>query len=272
MKRALVISSQLAVSSVGAKNTAFCLRRLGVETAVLPTTLMGRHPGWGDPGGQVTDTHILKEMWQGVSAQEYQFDAVVTGYMGSVQNVELSADIIGSIKQQNPDTIILVDPVMGDHGKLYIAESVAQAILSNLVNIADIITPNVWEFSYMLSQALPDMKAIQSALLDYGGKALITSVRHHGRIGALSYHSDGLTFIGHEEFEKIPHGGGDALAGCLAAHLLNGRTDSEAARRAVSSIFSIMQRAVQEGRRELPLIAHQRLLLDAPLLSQSKIK
>ena len=232
---------------------------------------MGRHPGWGSPGGGITPTSILTEVWTGIQAQGLKIDAVLTGYMGSVENTKFASDVIQTVKRSNPDATIVVDPVMGDQGKLYVPDEVANAVMQDLITIADLITPNVWEFSHMLQRTLKDMKSIQEALLDYGGSALVTSVRHHGLIGALSYHSSGLTYFGHEKFDQVPNGGGDALAGLLLAHILNDVVEEEAARRAVSSVFEIMRHANQDGAEEFPLTAYQHCLKTASLLSMSRI-
>ena len=271
MKRALVISSQVAASSVGANNTAFCLRRLGIETIVLPTTLMGRHPGWGAPGGAITSAQTLRDMWDGISAQNLKIDAVLTGYMGSWENAKLAHEIILQTKRQNPRALIVVDPVMGDHGKLYVGVDVAEAITKSLLPAADIATPNSWEFSHIVKTQFETMDDVKTALLDYSGCALVTSVKHHGRIGALSYHPKGLTYIGHEIFDKVPNGGGDAITGILAAHVLNGKSEEEAARRAVSSVFSIMRHSVERATSEFPLTACQDALEDAALLSLDRL-
>ena len=271
MKRALVISSQVAASSVGANNTAFCLRRLGVETIVLPTTLMGRHPGWGDPGGRVTTAEILADMWQGIAAQNLQFDAIVTGFMGSVENTALAASIIHQLKSKNPDISVIVDPVMGDNGKLYVPVDVAEAITTQLIPKADIVTPNVWEFSHIVQSSFKNRDDVKTALLDYSGCALVTSVEHQSLIGALSYHPNGLTYIGHQAFGKIPNGGGDTVTGILAAHVLNGKTEEDAALRAISSVFSIMKTAVETNASEFPLTLCQNALTDAPLLGIDRL-
>lgn len=271
MKRALVISSQVAASAVGANNTAFCLRRLGVETVVLPTTLMGRHPGWGAPGGGVTPNELLSNMWDGISAQSFTFDAVVTGYMGSLENVALAEKIIFDVKATNKTVKVFVDPVMGDNGKLYVPVDVADAIKAKLIPSANIITPNAWEFSHIVNSDFKGRDDVKRALLDYSGHAVVTSVEHHGLIGALCYHPKGLTYIGHEIFEKVPNGGGDALTGILAAQILAGKSEEEAARRAVSSVFSIMKMAAGSSLSEFPLTACQSDLSEANLLGMDRI-
>jgi len=216
---------------------------------------MGRHPGWGVPGGQVTSDEILSDMWQG----------------GSQENVEVTERILSKVKSQNSEALVIVDPVMGDAGKLYVPVDVADAITRQLIPSADIITPNVWEFSHIVQSEFSDLNNIKAALLDYSGCALVTSVVDHGRIGALSYHPNGLTYIGHEFFSQVPNGGGDAVTGILAAHVLNGKSEEDAARRAVSSVFSIMKNAVATSAQEFPLTQFQDALIDAPLLGLDRL-
>jgi len=67
--KTLILSSTVASSRVGASAASFCLQRLGIETVVLPTTVMGRHPGWGKPGGAAVQAEILNDVWAGVKAQ-----------------------------------------------------------------------------------------------------------------------------------------------------------------------------------------------------------
>lgn len=232
---------------------------------------MGRHPGWGDPGGQVASADVLANMWSGIAAQNLSFDAIVTGYMGSLENVVLSEEIISQMKSRNGELSVIVDPVMGDDGRLYVPVDVADAIMARLLPNADIITPNAWEFSHIVKSDFRTRDDIKSALLDYSGCALVTSVEHHGMIGALSYHPKGLTYIGHEAFDKIPNGGGDAITGILTAHVLHGKSEEEAARWAVSSVFSMMKTAVETHASEFPLTACQDELFDAPLLGMDRL-
>ncbi len=271
MNRVLVISSLVAASSVGANNSAFCLRRLGMETVILPTVILGRHPGWGTPGGSATPSALLSDIWDGINAQNLKFDAVLTGYIGTPENLDLTEQIIRQIKQKNPNVKVIVDPVMGDHGKLYVPVDVGEGIISRLVPYADIITPNVWEFSHLMRSDITGLDELGDALRDYGGCALITSVIDGDRIGGLSYHPEGLSYIGHEKFASVPHGGGDAIAGSLLGHILLGDSEEVAAQKAVSSVFRIMRLAVENGLEEFPLTEGQNELVLAPQLPLRKL-
>lgn len=278
MKTVLIISSFVSASLVGATASAFCLRRLGIEAIILPTTLMGRHPGWGDPGGGATQIEQLEAMWQAIEAQNIKFDAILTGYMGDLSHISLAEKIIYSAKLSNPDTIIMVDPVMGDHGSLYIPQDRAKHIAKQLVPLADIITPNMWELSYLtghLQTEPSDYKALIKQAHKMAPHVLITSVPHGDDIGALlietiTQEKASCHRVSHMHFETVPHGGGDALAATYLAHILKGSTYVSAMEHAVASIFNIMMAANQLDAGELPLIREQDALIKAtPLQSQS---
>lgn len=272
MKTAIVISSFVSASRVGATASAFCLRRLGIETFVLPTTLLGRHPGWGDPGGKPVPIGTLAAMWKAIKAQNIKIDAVMTGYMASAAHVALARQIIDYVTQSNPDAIILVDPVMGDHGKLYIDENVASGIISKLLPLADLITPNLWEMGYIYGEPLKGVPDILDATQELKKTAIITSVEHEGKIGALCTGPVGHLIVTHERFDNIPHGGGDALSGTVLAHILRGDTLERALSHSVSSIFAIIKSAVADDMGELPLIREQDQLVKGPLLGVQELR
>jgi len=262
MKTALVLSSFVAASRVGATASAFCLRRLGVETLVLPTTVLGRHPGWGTPGGQALGTAHLKAMWDSIKEQHIHIDAVMTGYLASDTHIDLALDIIGDVKARNSNAIIVVDPVMGDHGQLYIPESRANALKNKLIPKADVITPNAWELSYITNKSADTLSEVRQAAAGLAIKSLVTSVPLGHEIGALLSLEKQSYLVRHQKFDKVPHGGGDALAATFLAHFLTGQTLHDSFAQSVASIFAILKAAVTSDAGELPLIREQQALMD----------
>lgn len=240
---------------MGASAASFCLQRLGVETVVLPTTLMGRHPGWGAPGGGATDTDVLRDIWAGVAAQNIKFDAVLTGYMGATAHVDLGVDIIDHVKSNNPNALIAVDPVMGDHGQLYIPEDRAAAIIEYLIPKASFITPNMWELEFIETHA----KFEETSLPE----RLITSVLDGENIGAIWQGRDERWQVSHAKFDSVPHGGGDSLAALFLGRLLLGDQPANALAKSVASVFEIMRAADALDAGELPLVRMQAFINDA---------
>ena len=249
--KTLVLSSTVASSRVGASAASFCLQRLGIETVVLPTTLMGRHPGWGKPGGGPTDIAMLRDIWAGVVAQNIKFDAVLTGYMGETAHIHLGVEIIEHVKSRNPRALIAIDPVMGDHGRLYISEDRAKAIIEHLIPKADFITPNMWELEFIKTQlaALPDL--------------LITSVLDGENIGAVWQAGENRWQVSHTKFDSVPHGGGDSLAALFLGRRLLGDTPDKALAKSVAAIFELMRAADTLDTGELPLVRMQAFINDA---------
>lgn len=220
---------------------------------------MGRHPGWGKPGGGPVAAKRLAEMWDAISEQGLVFDAVLTGYMGERDHIDLSARIIQSIRTSNPKAKIWVDPVMGDHGSLYIPEARANAIRDQLVPLADCITPNLWELSWLAGQALTSPSAIRKSTAAYGA-VLVTSVPDGDKIGAAWTSGQNSLICSHDKFASVPHGGGDSLAAILLAHHLRGNDEATALKTALGSIFDIMKAANAVDAGELPLIRCQAAL------------
>lgn len=265
MKTVLVISSFVAASHVGANTSAFCLRRLGHNVIILPTTLMGRHPGWGKPGGGAVDVQVLQEMWTAIKAQPIQIDAVLSGYMGAQDHISLTEGIIKYVKSKNPEATILIDPVMGDDGQLYIPKARADAIKNRLAPMADILTPNMWELSY-----LSNLNDVTASVEKLGIDVLVTSLRRDKHIGAALFGPTNNQ-IYHPHFEKVPHGGGDALAGLFLAQLLSGQDKIMAMQLAVSGVFAMMETAARELHTELPLVETQDKWADPELLDLERL-
>ena len=90
---------------------------MGIETAILPSAILSTHTG-GFTGytfhDLTEDIPAIKEHWK---KENIRFDAFYTGYVGSVKQLEYISDIMDELRK--PDSIIIVDPVMGDKGKLY---------------------------------------------------------------------------------------------------------------------------------------------------------
>ena len=250
MGTVLVISSTVAASRVGASAGGFVLRRLGHEAVVLPTVTLGRHPGWGPPGGGAVEVERLQSLWAAVRQQELRFDAVQTGYFATAPQVSLAASIIDAVEPG----IVMVDPVIGDDGGLYVGESVAGAIRELLLPRASVITPNLWEFGWLGGTDA-------GSALQLAESALITSWKHGDGIGALHIDGAGARRVTHERFGSVPHGGGDTLAALWLAHALEGMAAEENLARSVGSVLKLLRGSLADDRGELMLARDQEALL-----------
>ena len=69
---------------------------------------------------------------------------MLAGYLGNSETIDAIIDLITRVKELHPKMTVLVDPVMGDDGKLYVSN---ELVLNypRLIKMASIITPNGFE-------------------------------------------------------------------------------------------------------------------------------
>lgn len=92
---------------------------MGVETAVIPTAVLSTHTG-GFTGYTFRDlTADIPQIAAHWKTLQLHFDGIYTGYLGSREQVQIMADFFDAFRSE--DTVIVVDPVMGDAGSYYAA-------------------------------------------------------------------------------------------------------------------------------------------------------
>lgn len=275
MPLVLVIGSHVAGSRVGGTvaNLALALSPAQVDPVFVPTTLLGRHPGWGPPGGGAVPLETMAGMLEGIAANGLfgLMDGILCDYHASADQVALTARTIDAVRAARPEVTVLVDPVMGDDGALYVPETVADAIARELVPRASLVTPNLTELVRLTGggpvPGNPAAVAARARLL--GCPALVTSVPvgDPGRTGTLwvdPARPEGWLFT-HERLETGLRGTGDLLSACLLARLLEGLDGPAAAAHATATVAEIVRLAVRWGAPELPVVGAREAWLAAPL-------
>lgn len=160
------------------------LSSMGFQVCPLPTAVLSSHTQYSEFSIlDLTDEmpKIIAE-WKKL---EIQFDAFYTGYLGSPRQVQIVSDFIDGFRQ--PDSLVVVDPVLGDNGRLYtnFDESMVRE-MRRLARKADVITPNLTELFYLMDKPYKadntdeELKAYLRLLSDGGPQiVIITSVPVH---------------------------------------------------------------------------------------------
>ena len=214
----------------------------GVETAVMPTAVLSTHTAFkGFTFRDLTgDLRAIAEHWK---REKIRFDAIYTGYLGSFEQIEIVLEFIRDFR--TPETLVFVDPAMGDNGQLYVGFDQAFAReMGRLCDQADVIVPNLTEAAAMLGIPYPgddcpraEQEAILRRLCERGaGQALLTGAPEgQDRLGVLAL--DGRTGAFSSYYrDRIPqnfHGTGDVFASACAGALVRGATLPEAMKLAV---------------------------------------
>lgn len=85
------------------------------------------------------------------------YQIVLTGYTGNADVLEEIWLRIAELKNLTHPPIWIMDPCMGDNGRLYVAPAVRQFYVKN-IGTADILTPNEHELRWLTEHKLPLLK------------------------------------------------------------------------------------------------------------------
>lgn len=121
-----------------------------IQSVVVPTAILSTHTQFSE---YYFDDYTPKmcDYIQTYKNLDMEFDAIATGFLGSVEQVDIVVDFIKHFKK--PGVFTLVDPVMGDYGKLYKTYTPElSAKMKNLVRYADILTPNLTELCALMDE------------------------------------------------------------------------------------------------------------------------
>ena len=144
------------------------LSAMRVQCVPIPTALLSTHTG-GFTGMHFRDLEgDIKSIGEHLDSIGVDFDAIYTGFLGSAAQVRTIEDFIDRFSKKR-DTLIFVDPVMGDDGELY--STCLPALVSEmrrLISRADVITPNLTEACLLAGveyRATADMSVAEAVSL-----------------------------------------------------------------------------------------------------------
>ncbi len=249
------------------------LSTMGFEVCPLPTAVLSTHTLF--PNFTILDmTDELPKILRHWKELDLKFDAIYSGFLGSSRQVDIVAGFIREF--QGPDTLVVVDPVMADHGQLYPTmppEMVGE--MKKLAAISKVITPNLTEAAFMLGRPTPETiteaeaKDWLKALTDLGPEmAVITSAPLASRPKAspvIGYDRvDGRFWITERPFVPTQyHGTGDIFTSVLTGSLLAGDSLPVAMDRSAQFVATTIRATF--GYRENELGHHHEVLLEKAL-------
>jgi pyridoxine kinase len=224
MAKVLCLSSQVVWGPVGNTAAVPALQAEGHEVLQVPTIVLSHHPGHGPPSTQPIAAETFHALIASVARKGALADcaAVMTGYFADPAQIAQAAELVRLLRAANPKLIVLVDPVMGDHGALYVAEAVANAIRDLLLPLATITTPNCFELSWLTGESVTtSAQAAAAAVKLEVPEILVTSIPLSGQqLGTLLLQHHTQHLIPSQRRAHVPHGTGDFLAACYLAHRL----------------------------------------------------
>lgn len=159
--KTIIIHSKVAYGYVGSNMTSLVLQLAGQDVVSIPTIILSNRYGLPTVGGGIIPSGTFKDILEGILKLNIldEVSSVVTGYIGSAELIEATAEFIRKIRNTHPEIIYLCDPVMGDVSSgLYVNDDVPSAIVEHLLPLADFLTPNQFEMQTIIGKRIVSYK------------------------------------------------------------------------------------------------------------------
>ena len=219
---------------------------LKIQVCPLPTAILSVHTGFKN---YFMDdyTDRMKNYIDSWQKNNLEFDGVATGFLGSAEQIE----IVGDFLKKNSSALIMIDPVMGDHGKIY--KSYTREMcrqMKKLLTFADLVTPNLTEACELLNLPYPADGIISDSDLatmaanisakTRGGKVGITGVTidfDDGKnISNFIYDGGKIDVVTSTKLGGDRSGTGDVFFAIVAASIMNGENLLSAVKKAADFV------------------------------------
>lgn len=230
MKRVLTIQDISCLGKCSVTVALPVISAMGIETVILPTAVLSTHTMFKNfTVKDLTDQLMpIVEHWK---SEGVEFDAIYTGYLGSAEEIEIAKKIFEMFKSD--DTLVFIDPVMADNGKLYPAFDEAYAKLNaGLCGAADIIVPNLTEACFMTDTEYKEeydedyVKELLGKLAALGSKVVVlTGISlSEGKTGVygLDTRTNEYFIYQNDKVDAAYHGTGDIFASVAVGGLVRG--------------------------------------------------
>jgi len=269
----LSIQSSVAFGHVGNSAAVFPLQRLGVEVWPVLTVHFSNHTGYGEWRGPMLAASDVAEVITGIEERGALpgIDAVLSGYQGDPAVGAVILDAVERVKAANPDAIYCCDPVMGDVGRgMFVRPGIPELMRDSVVPKADVITPNHFELDFLAGRSTTTLDevldAVDAVRATGPRNVLVTSVvvSDGSTLDLVAVDDDGAWAVTTPLLPITPNGGGDVTAAVYLAHLLETGSTPDALGRTANTLFAILKRTLDSGRRELQLVASQEDIAHPP--------
>ena len=240
MKRVLTIQDISCLGKCSITIALPVISALGSEAVILPTAVLSTHTMFKN--FTVKDlSDQIEPITQHWLSEDVKFDAIYTGYLGTPEQIDQMKELFTQFRGEN--TLVFVDPVMADNGKLYPAFDMAYAKKNaELCGAADIIVPNITEAAFMTDMEYREekdhdeeyIKKMLGRLAELGARInVLTGVSlEPGKTGVMGLDTETGDYYLYQN-DKINasfHGTGDLFSSTCVGEMMRGKSWQDAIR------------------------------------------
>lgn len=219
-----------------------------IQCCVFPTAILSSHTGFKNFFFD-DYTSKMRQYMNNWKELELEFDGICTGFLGSKKQIDIVIEFLENFKKK--DTIVMIDPVMGDYGKLYSTYTKDMCNeMKKLLKYADVLTPNLTEACTLLDLDYPN-KVLDDEELEYiavklcekgPSKVVITGLQDGQNIHNFVYEKGvGYFRITTLKLGEDRSGTGDVFTSIVISNLVKGVSFKEAVKRASDFIYKTIE-------------------------------
>ena len=259
------IQSQVAYGHVGNSAAVFPMQMHGIDVIAVPTTLLSNRPGYPTVRGRVLEAQLVADLLRGIEERGAVDNCrmILSGYLGSAEIAAVVADFVARAKARNPALLYACDPVLGDRDRgLFVDADIPPLVRDRLCPLADIITPNHFEFEWLSgTKATTTAQMIEAAraLMARGPSTVVVTSAElqdtpDGEIETVAVERTSAWRVGTAKLPISPSGTGDLFAALFAAARVLGKATPEALGHAASAIFAVLELTAARGTEEMRIV------------------
>jgi pyridoxine kinase len=231
-----------------------CMR---IQVCPLPTAVLSTHLGGFSDLAFCDFTDHMPAFFHHWKKEGVTFDCIYSGFLASEEQMEVVHHFINDFSDNKP--LVIVDPVMGDNGKLYATYTPKmQEQMKTLIQKANIITPNYTEACFLLGENYQNsdcekdrMKDWLMRLADFGPNIVVMT--------GIPFNKDKILNMGYDQSKDVfwevtndyipAHypGTGDIFASVLVGSLLKGESLPTAMKRAANFVALAIKASFEAG-------------------------
>lgn len=223
------------------------LSACGQETVILPSAVLSTHTGGFKEftfRDLTDDIPKIQEHWQ---KEGIKFDAIYTGYLGSLKQINYVEDILDTMGKDS--CVKIVDPAMADNGKLYSIFDMEYALrMAELCKKADIVIPNITEACLMTGTPYVEkydeeyVLRVINALKESGmNTVILTGISYDDSTTGVVVYDKEYEYYSHKKLSKGSHGTGDIFASSFTGAYMSGKSLFDAAGIAAEFVLKCME-------------------------------
>ncbi len=238
MKKVLTVQDISCLGKCSLTIALPVISALGSETVILPTAVLSTHTMFKNFTCKDLSDQIepITAHWK---SEGVKFDAIYTGYLGTIEQIDMIKRIFRDFRGEN--TVIFVDPVMADNGRLYPAFDMDYVRKNaELCAGADIVVPNITEASLMTGMDYREeygvdyIKELLRRMNDLGARVnVITGVSlEKGKTGVMGFDRESGEYYVYQNdrVDAVYHGTGDLFSSACVGEIMKGRDWRDAMR------------------------------------------